>query len=231
MKTITAVLLPGLDGTGKLFAPFVSAAPQGIRTIVVDYPMSKAPMDVLDRCARERLEDRCIVIAESFSGPIGVRIASDDRVQALVLCNSFIRSPISPALGYFAIPPFFGIPIPEFVLRYFLLGRESSPALVKSVRSALRSLPANVAAHRVRQVLNADERTSFRSLRKPTLYLHGLGDHLVSERSWRELQAIRPDIEVSRIRGPHMLLQAAPPECWTAIQRFVENSAIMRMTL
>src|SRR5688572_12014000 len=87
MAVITAVLLPGLDGTGELFAPFVAAAPQGIRTIVVDYPTSKTSIDVLERRVREKLTDRCILIAESFSGPIGVRVAADDRVQALILCN------------------------------------------------------------------------------------------------------------------------------------------------
>jgi hypothetical protein len=36
MAALTAVLLPGLDGTGDLFAPFVEAAPIGTRTIVVN---------------------------------------------------------------------------------------------------------------------------------------------------------------------------------------------------
>jgi len=225
MKTITAVLLPGLDGTGELFAPFVAAASQGISTVVVDYPMSKASIDVLDRRARERLTDRCIVIAESFSGPIGVRVAEDDRVQALVLCNSFINSPFLPASRYFVIPPLFAMPIPEFILRFLLLGRESNPALVASLRSALVRLPANVLVHRVRQVLQTDERARVRSVRKPVLYLRGMDDNLVSERSWRELQAIRPDAEISRIRGLHMILQASPAECWVAIQKFVAEFA------
>ena len=32
------VLLPGMDGTGDLFAPLLSALPPALRTIVVRYP-------------------------------------------------------------------------------------------------------------------------------------------------------------------------------------------------
>ena len=225
MAVITAVLLPGLDGTGELFTPFVAAAPLGISTIVVNYPTSKASIDVLERRAREKLTDRCIVIAESFSGPIGVRVAADDRVKALILCNSFINSPILPALRHLVIAPLFGIPVPTFVLRFLLLGQMANPVLVESARSALRRLPAGIIAHRVRQVLQTEERSTIRSLRKPVLYLRGLSDNLVSERSWRDLQTIRPDAKIVRIRGPHMLFQVSPAECWKAIERFVEESA------
>jgi pimeloyl-ACP methyl ester carboxylesterase len=226
MAALTAVLLPGFDGTGDLFAPFVEAAPIGTRTIVVNYPAIQTSIDVLERRVRENLTDRCIVIAESFSGPIGVRVAADDRVQALILCNSFIDSPVSPVLRYLAIAPLFAFPHPDFMLRIFILSPHASPRLMKSTRDVLRSVPAKVVAQRVRQVLQTDEQGMLRSLRKPVLYLRGLSDNLMSERSWRNIQAVCPDAEISRIPGPHMLLQVSPAECWVAIQRFLEKSAV-----
>ena len=225
MAIITAVLLPGLDGSGELFAPLVAAAPQGITTIVVDYPTNETSIDVLERRAREKLTDGCIVIAESFSGPIGIRVAADARVRALILCNSFIRSPILPALRYFTIAPLFAIQLPEFVLRFVLLGRHANRALVQSTKSAIRRLPASVVAARIRQVFQTDEQKTVRSIPTPILYLRGLSDNLVSERSWSHLQAIRPDAQIVRLQGPHMLLQVLPDECWTAILRFVAHSA------
>jgi pimeloyl-ACP methyl ester carboxylesterase len=224
MAVITAVLLPGLDGTGELFAPFVEAAPNGIRTIVVRYPAVQASMNVLEQRVRENLTDHCIVIAESFSGPIAVRVAADDRVQALILCNSFIDSPVSPAMRYLPIAPLFAIPVPDFMLRIFLLGPQASPELVNRMRAVLRRLPASVTAHRVQQVLRTDEQESLRSLRKPVLYLRGLSDNLMSERSWRNIQGVCPKAEIRRIPGPHMLLQVSPAECWVAIQGFLEKS-------
>jgi pimeloyl-ACP methyl ester carboxylesterase len=223
MPVISAVLLPCLDGTGDLFAPFVAATPQGVRTIVVDYPTSETSLDVLVPRAREKLTNPCVVIAESFSGPIGVRVAADPRVQALILCNSFISSPRLPALRHLAIAPLFSILLPAFVLRFLLLGRQANAAIVESARSVLPRVPAKVVAHRVQQIFQTDERSTIRELRKPVLYLRGLNDQLVSERSWRNLQIIRPDTRVVTIQGPHMLLQVSPAECWRAIQEFIEE--------
>jgi pimeloyl-[acyl-carrier protein] methyl ester esterase len=228
MAVTTVVLLPGLDGTGELFTPLVATAPPGVNTIVVDYPTTETSIDSLERRAREMITDNCIVVAESFSGPIGVRVASDDRVQALILCNSFITSPMLPAFRHLAIAPLFALPIPAVALRFFLLGRLADPTLVKTAQSALRRLSPGVVAQRIREVFQTDERRRMRDLPKPVLYLRGLGDNLVSERSWKELHAIRPNARIARIPGPHMLLQVSPAECWKAIIRFVEEATAER---
>ena len=171
MAATTALLLPGLDGTGDLFEPFASVAPPGIETVVVNYPHNESSMEVLEKRAREKLAERSIIIAESFSGPIGARLATDARVRALVLCNSFISSPFvasAPHAGlpsflrHLAVAPLFSIPIPDFLLRSALLGSRAAPALVEKTRRAIRSIPARVLAGRVRQVLQADERQTLR---------------------------------------------------------------------
>jgi pimeloyl-ACP methyl ester carboxylesterase len=180
----TVILLPGLHGTSELFTSFIAAAPQGIRITEVDYPSNEASVEVLERVARERLVDPCIIIAESFSGLIGARIAVDDRVKALILCNSFVRSPFLPILGYLTITPVFSIPLPSFLIRTFLSGRHSDPTLVASVQSVLGRLPASTVARRVREVSQADERETVKALRNrfcicgvPTIlsYRNGVG--------------------------------------------------------
>jgi len=224
MAIHAAVLLPGLDGTGDLLGPFIRAAPQGIDTIVVNYPTHEASIQLMMQHAREKLVNRCIVIAESFSGPIGVRVAVDARVQALVLCNSFVKSPISRLLRYFPFAPLITIPPPKFVLRSVLLGRQANPAFIETTRAAIRRVPKRVVAQRIRQILQTNEKTTIRSLPKPILYLRGVHDALVSEKSWNDLHEIRPDAQIARIEGPHMLLQTSPHECWEAIVKFVDES-------
>jgi pimeloyl-ACP methyl ester carboxylesterase len=96
---------------------------------------------------------------------------------------------------------------------------------VKSTQRAIRTIPASVVARRLRQVLQTDEQTTVRGLDKPILYLRSVGDRLVSEKNWKDLQKVRPDAQIVRLKGPHMLLQTAPKECWQAITTFVEKTS------
>jgi len=67
------MLLPGLDGTGRLFAPLLKCMPKGFEFDVVDYPRDRVlDLDALLSRVGERIEPgvRHVVLAESFSGPI-----------------------------------------------------------------------------------------------------------------------------------------------------------------
>jgi pimeloyl-ACP methyl ester carboxylesterase len=167
MTPPSLLLLPGLHGTSELFARFVNAAPGNIKTIPVDYPAGLWSFDDLEPFAREKLVDPSVVLAESFSGPIGVRIASDDRVRALVLCSSFVSSP--SRVGRLAIAPLFALPIPAFILRILLSGLHCDPTLVTDVQMVLRRLPRATVARRIREVAQADERQRAQDLHKPIL--------------------------------------------------------------
>jgi len=87
------VLLPGLDGTGELFAPFVGAL-TGIDTRVIAYPADRA-MDYPEHegFVRDKLprDEDYFLLAESFSGPIGISIAATapPRLRGLILCGTF----------------------------------------------------------------------------------------------------------------------------------------------
>jgi pimeloyl-ACP methyl ester carboxylesterase len=94
----TLVLLPGLDGTGELFAPFVEAL-TGIDVRVIAYPadraMTYAEHEAFVRDKLPRDEDY-FLLAESFSGPIGISIAASTppRLRGLILCCSFASNPL-----------------------------------------------------------------------------------------------------------------------------------------
>src|SRR5512138_2251270 len=96
------VLLPGLDGTGDLFAPFIDAL-DGYPTQVVAYPadraMNYAAHEAHARAQLPRDED-CILLAESFSGPVGIAIAASPPpgLKGLILCASFAVNPL-PVFG------------------------------------------------------------------------------------------------------------------------------------
>jgi pimeloyl-ACP methyl ester carboxylesterase len=223
----TPILLPGLDGTGDLFEPFVNAAPQNVQPVVVRYPVNEVSMDALEMVARSKLVDRCIVIAESFSGPIGVRIAGDPRVRALILCNSFVTSPFVVPIPQLAFATLFSIPLPHFVLRSLLLERRASPSLIEGTLRAIRRVPTKVLASRAQEVSRINEQTALRALGKPVLYLRGSQDFLISRKCLRVIETMRPDASIVNIDGPHLLLQTSPRECWDAIVRFLEQHHVV----
>ncbi|MFT5181924.1 MAG: pimeloyl-ACP methyl ester carboxylesterase, partial [Alphaproteobacteria bacterium] len=93
----TLILLPGLDGTGRLFTPLQKALDPNFQTLVFSYP----PDDQLgydglcSKVERELPETPYVIVAESFSGPIALEIASrkPPGLQALVLSASFAENP------------------------------------------------------------------------------------------------------------------------------------------
>ena len=70
-------------------------------------------------------------------------IAGVDTVQLVH------RQPVSRVMRYFAVAPLFAIPVPDLMLRIFLLGPYANPRLVKSMGYVLRSLPPSAVVHRV----------------------------------------------------------------------------------
>jgi pimeloyl-ACP methyl ester carboxylesterase len=98
LRMITSVLLPGMDGTGVLFADFVASLPPEFKPLVVAYPndpkLGYPELEVLARAALPR-DQRFILLGESFSGPVAISIAASNPpgLLGLILCCTFARSP------------------------------------------------------------------------------------------------------------------------------------------
>ena len=218
------VLLPGMDGTGLLFGPFIAAAPATVELEVVPLPVDLARYDVLlDAIApRVAVDPSTVLLAESFSGPLALRLAAESRPAALVLVNSFVQSPVPASLRRFARPMFFRIPPPARALRRFLLGDDAESSLVDALRGALREVAPKVLAERVAAIATLDASADLARVDCPILYLRGTHDRLVGEASVQRIVEQAPRVEVQRVDGPHLLLQARPAEAWRALERFLE---------
>lgn len=218
------ILLPGFDGSGKLFAPLVAEPSLSFEPLVLALP-SDAPRGYDDLVAwvEARLPNRsCAVLAESFSGPIAIRLAlrNPSRVSHLILAATFLRSPLAPCLAPFAglaRPFLFASPPPAIAVRALLAGRDAPSPLVDSIRDAVRELPASVAAARARAALTVDERASFARITAPTLWIRATGDRLLRGGHVDDVRAVRPDTQIVSVDGPHTILQRRPRECAAAI--------------
>src|SRR5262245_27544256 len=92
-------LLPGLDGTGDLFAHFLSVLPTASSVTVVRYLTDKfLAYDDLVQVVRGSLTqtDPVVVLAESFSTPIAIKYAAmkPPKLAGIVLCAGFVSNPV-----------------------------------------------------------------------------------------------------------------------------------------
>ena len=212
------VLLPGMDGTGRLFADFVAALGDGFHTVVVSYPrdrsLSYAELEQLVSSANA-LSEPFVLLAESFSTPVAIRCAASasENLKALVLCAGFVSSPARGlrrlvALSFGRI--LFRWSPPSFVLRWLLVGRGADSALMAAIQEALSEVKPEVLATRLRFVLNCDERMSLRRLELPVLFIRPTQDRLIPDWSYEEIRASNPAVQMIEVNGPHLILQTNP---------------------
>lgn len=216
MERRALVLLPGMDGTGELFAPFVAALGDDFEVRVVRYPTDQAlGYKELEALVREQLPKQAnfVLLAESFSGPIAISIAASPppNLIGLVLCNTFARNP-RPELAAFA--PLVGLlPLklpPVAVLGHYLLGPFSTPALLSTLSTALAQVSTAVLRARIKALLKVDVTAKLPAIRVPLLYLLADQDKVVPKAAADLILEAIPSAKVVSYAAPHFLLQAAP---------------------
>ena len=222
------VLLPGLDGTGVLFRPFVQALPTGIDPIVIRLPADE-PLDypaVVRRVAPQLPQDGpYVLLGESYSGPLALFLAASGitGVRGVILCASFVRNPtFVPAWLRFLAGPWLFRFTPAFVQAKALAGGYSNPDLRKLLAEAHRDVPPDVMAQRARSILAVDATAALRSVEVPLCYLRGARDHVVPASSLDLIRAVRPDIHVYTLAAPHLVLQVQPSAAAEAVSSFLE---------
>src|ERR1700728_5055609 len=159
----TLVLLPGLDGTGKLFSEFVKSLGSSVDSRIVAYPKDRAlgygelEALVLGALPRDR---RFILLGESFSGPLAIRIAarSPAGLVALVLCATFAKNPF-PWLGW-ARPLAAYLPLkslPRWVRAPLMWGSADPQRAPAQMERAMAGVSPTVIRRRIAALLAADE--------------------------------------------------------------------------
>jgi pimeloyl-[acyl-carrier protein] methyl ester esterase len=226
---IALVLLPGMDGTGKLLAEFVSCLGSEIEPIIVSYPKTEAlGYAELEEFAKAYLpNDRpFILLGESFSGPVAISLAASkpSGLVGLVLCCTFARNP-TPMLrfvkNFISLLPF--TPSLAGVFSPVLFGSLSSTKLRKALEQVLRGLATTTLRRRLRAVLEVDVSAQLKDLSLPILYLQATMDKIIAPSVLTYMQTLSPEMKVEKLVGPHLLLQTKPTECAMAVKVFVSE--------
>ena len=227
-RNVKYLLLPGLDGTGKLFEPLVSFSPTDASCDVVSYPTDRqmsyaehAEFVMADFMSGEPF----VIVAESFSGPVAVLIASrqPSKLVGVVLCNTFVYRPAWRGLSCLPWAWLFRLPLMRLVVGLHLTGFKDVSRLVGPLRGANALVSPRVCASRIRSALKVDVRDELSALNIPVLYLRGKTDRLLFSGSVRRVEAVRPTTVIVRVPGPHLLLQVEPQPSWQEISAFVSR--------
>jgi pimeloyl-[acyl-carrier protein] methyl ester esterase len=223
------VLLPGMDGSGAMFAGFIAALGDGITPLVLSYPADQIlSYEGLADFARSRLPagQPYVLLGESFSGPVAIALAAERPVGlvGLILSCTFVRNPL-PLLRHGARLIAF-LPVSSRLSPLavpFLLGRHATPALRTTLRVALDRLAPAVLRARMRAVLAVDYRVRLGAIGVPVLYLQAAQDRVVPGASARLISALLPSAKVTVVCGPHLLLQAAPAQTAALVRDFINQ--------
>jgi pimeloyl-[acyl-carrier protein] methyl ester esterase len=223
------VLLPGLDGTARLFDGLVRALPAWVQPVPVAYPTGEPlAYAALEELALARLPSGPFaLLGESFSSPIALRLAArrPEGLVAVVLTAGFVRSLLPGLVRALARPLLFRMRPPDFFLRRMLVGPDADPTLVTAVGDAMVSVRPDVFAARLRDVVDVDATAALEETTAPILYLRGAHDRMVSSAVTDLVTAARPDVELVTLDAPHLLLQRRPSEAAAAIATFLRRAA------
>lgn len=222
----TLVLLPGMDGTGALFAPLLRELSPAIQPLVVAYPPNER-LGYAELAYRVEAQlpaaDDYVLLGESFSGPVATLLAGRNPpgLRGLILACSFVRSP-RPALAPFRRLARF-LPSPMLSLgplSFALMGRHATPSLRRALADSIASVDPGVMRHRAAVALSANAGDSLAAVRCPVLYLQAREDMVVPARCAGVVLGLSPQAQIASLPGPHFLLQTQAAAAAARIEAF-----------
>ena len=213
-----------MDGRGTLLRAFCDTL--GLRAEVVAYPSDRVlDYEALEALVRARLvhDEPTLLVAESFSGPLAIRIAASPPpcLRGLVLVGTFAAPPAPRILRLGIGPGMFVFPIPRAIVRALMVDAGAPRAAVDEVRDVVGEVNPFVLAHRMREVLSVDATDALRRVQLPVLCIEAARDRLLVRR--RTLDRARPGLRWETVVGPHLLLAARPTECARIVERFARE--------
>lgn len=229
MAISTLVLLPGMDGTGKLFTEFLSYYDGD--HLVISLPES-GPQDhatLANVINRQLPNESYILLAESFSGGIVPELLklNPTHIKGVIFVASFLSSPRSYLIGLAKLIPIkalVSLPLSNIAHRLLFLGQEATKLLLSKFVNVIRSIPKQVLSNRL-EVLKRLQlpETTFDI---PTIYIRALSDRLISTKKSQEVAHVFNHIEFVELEGPHFILQAKPKETAALIQSLIKTGKL-----
>jgi len=226
----TLVLLPGFDGSGRLFSPIHKELSDSVDTIVLSYPSDKV-MTYSDLChyLKDELPDTpYVLLGESFGGPLAMMLSTyaDENLKGIILCVSFVKNPqvlLSRLIRPFLKPKHLQKETPAWHIRTMLMNGVSDAKLIRNIQAATAELSREVYFYRLREIADVDVTHILQKCELPILYLRAKKDRLVYESSMKLVEKFGKNVTVETFDAPHMLLQTQPKLASQSIKKFMSH--------
>jgi surfactin synthase thioesterase subunit len=208
------ILLSGLDGTGRLFQPFIEALPSNIEAVVISYPTDKnLAYEALTQYVLKKLpkDEPYFILAESFSGYIAysIGLTAPKGLQSIIFVATFLENP-RPILSYFknVIPLEFllSLPMPSWVAKKLLLGHNIKKPMLQNLLATLSSLSGSLLAFRIREITKLKK--AEKELLLPCCYIQAKNDKLVPSSALKVFRKQIPNLTVKSLKGSHLIVQS-----------------------
>lgn len=224
------VLLPGLDGTGRLFSPLLECVDDPARFLVVRYQDVPADLDQLSQQAEAIIPEgqAVILIAESFSSLVALRLLERGRIEigGILFFAGFARAPCPLLLNLARFVPAFIIKFfstHPVLVRLFFLTNKMPLSIFNLYLDVERGIPQEVLKDRIRLLYEAKNLPSIKT-DIPFGQLRVRGDLLVSKRSTADLRTLNPELFFWEVDGTHFFLQTNPKKSLQIIREFCEKA-------
>lgn len=214
-------------GPGRLVGFCTAVETRGAPASVVGYPPDR-PLDYdgLEAIVRGRLpKTPFVLLGESFSGPLAIRIAADPPpgLAGLVLSTTFARSPIGQGSAIAPLLRFAPARPPMALLSWCLLGPWATPWLRAQLREALSRVDPAVLRTRAAETWGVDASGKLGAIAVSVLQLVAVNDRLLASAAYSQLSAGLWHCQTVKLPGPHLLLQTATGPAAQAVAMFASG--------
>lgn len=209
------VLVPGLDGTGRLFHRQVGTLARSYRVATYALRERASTMDALVQDLARVVDAvagparRAIVVGESFGGALSLSfaLAHPARVRALVILNSFpFFAPqlrLRLAIHGLRVLPWGAMPLARRLTAFRLHSKHTHHREVRKFITLTRSASKAGYLGRLRLLTRYDVRARLGDVAPPTLFLAAELDHLVPSVEQARYMAARVPGSTLRVLEGH----------------------------
>lgn len=221
------VLLPGLPGTAGWFDDFVSELPPDITARVIAYPVDEPlTLSQYAQCVAQQLPNRYVLLAESFSGLVALRLLCDYQPlpKGAIFCATFAVPPrplLLQALRVLPSPGWLVCWSSPLLTRFACTGFWAEQRTVEKARHAVAPVSPEVLGSRLRLIA---KRHPFKAhFEIPAYHFRPTRDRLVPGRCSRGFGRRFHPFRIERFDGPHCLLQTRPTDCAARIAKIFRS--------